>query len=88
MLTEYARFCRSGDGIIVSGKHYLLLSPAKTAMVELRTAMDQVYAPMVPFFAKASRGSVDASAVSSSAVGKSPLGMSLPAQLQVGADCH
>jgi Glycosyl hydrolases family 38 C-terminal domain/Glycosyl hydrolases family 38 C-terminal beta sandwich domain len=49
-MTHYPTWTRIGDGIVVSGKHQLLLSRADMGMKELRTHMDQTYAPFQLFF--------------------------------------
>ena len=55
-MTPYPDFLRSGDGITVTGKHFLLLSKLDDGMKEVRTMMDQVYQPFQLFFGTGSSG--------------------------------
>ena len=49
-IEPYPTWKRIGDGITVTGKHYLLLSPLQEGMKELRVAMDKIYLPMTQFY--------------------------------------
>lgn len=53
-MSPYPTYERSGDGITVTGKHYLLLSKLSEGMKETRTMMDEAYQPFQLFFAKES----------------------------------
>ena len=50
-MSPYPDWTRSGDGIVVSGRHTLLLSSGSDGMKELRAAMDEVYAPFDALYA-------------------------------------
>ncbi len=50
-MSHYPTWTRSGDGITVTGKHYLLLSDLAEGMKEVRLAMDELFSPSVPFIA-------------------------------------
>eukprot|EP01032_Pedospumella_encystans_P011646 gene11646-13532_t len=49
-MSHYPDWIRSGDGITVTGKHYLLLSSISDGLKEVRTLMDELYLPLVPLF--------------------------------------
>lgn len=49
-VTPYPDMQRIGDGITVSGRHYLLLSCTHHGVREVRTWMDQIFYPLTPFF--------------------------------------
>merc|ERR1711998_515262 len=49
-MEPYPTWTRHGDGITVSGKHYLLVSEIDTAMKEARIMMDKVYEPLHVFY--------------------------------------
>ena len=50
-MTHWPSWARIGDGIVVSGRHFLLLSPVDKGMKELRSFMDAVFAPAYSFIA-------------------------------------
>lgn len=45
---------REGEGIIVSGKHQLLISPLDIGIKEMREKIDQLYSPLQLFYGKKS----------------------------------
>lgn len=49
-IEPYPTWKRIGDGIVVTGKQYLLLSDLTDGMKELRTTMDKIYLPFSSFF--------------------------------------
>ena len=49
-MTGYPTWQREGDGITVRGRHWLILSPLDSGVREVRTLMDEVYAPVLPLF--------------------------------------
>lgn len=49
-MSPYPTWERSGDGITVRGKHYLLLSSLENGMAEVRQKMDEVFAPLTTFY--------------------------------------
>ena len=51
-MDPYPTWERKGDGIVVSGTHYLLLSDVSDAMKETRAAMDTVYQQLHTFYGK------------------------------------
>ena len=51
-MDPYPTWERKGDGIVVSGTHYLLLSDINNAMKETRSAMDTVYQQFHTFYGK------------------------------------
>ena len=51
-MDPYPTWERKGDGIVVSGTHYLLLSDINDAMKETRGAMDAVYQQLHVFYGK------------------------------------
>ena len=51
-MEPYPTWERKGDGIIVSGTHYLLLSDINNAMKATRGAMDRVYQQLHNFYGK------------------------------------
>ena len=55
-MSHYPTWTRSGDGIVARGRHWLLLSDRRTAMRELRTAMDQLFLPLLSFYSEARSG--------------------------------
>lgn len=86
-MSHYPSWERSGDGITVTGKHYLLLSELDTAMAEVRTMMDEVFAPVVPLFTtdkQAIKDSMNAAQQQpSAALTSSPLGLELPVNVHL-----
>jgi hypothetical protein len=52
--TNYPNVVRVGDGIIVSGRHQILLSSAESGVRETRAWMDKLFLPIVPFYSKSS----------------------------------
>lgn len=51
-ITPYPTWNRIGDGITITGRQYLLLSPLKDGMKELRVAMDKIFLPFSKFYSK------------------------------------
>lgn len=49
-IEPYPTWKRIGNGIVVTGKQYVLLSDINDGMKELRTAMDKIYLPFASFF--------------------------------------
>ena len=45
-MSPYPTWTRSGDGITVSGKHWLVLSDLESGMQDVRALMDKVYSPL------------------------------------------
>jgi len=58
-MSPYPDWVRSGDGITVSGKHRVLLSPESNGMKDLRKLIDEVYAPATVVNQKIASGLVD-----------------------------
>lgn len=58
-MDPYPSWTRKGEGIIVSAKHQLLLSPIDVGMTEMREKIDQVYSPLQLFYGKKNRGIID-----------------------------
>ena len=79
-MTHYPTWTRRGDGIAVTGRYSLILSKLSNGMKELRTAMDQYYLPLTPFYssaAKATKAAVEMNTLSSSLSIDLPLGIHL-----------
>jgi len=72
---------RSGDGITVTGTHYVLLSKVNSAMKELRVAMDEVFLPMTTLVGKVNVK--DVTSGKDITVSKSLLGAELPVNVQL-----
>jgi Glycosyl hydrolases family 38 C-terminal domain len=79
-MSPYPTWERSGDGIIVSGKHYVLVSNTNDALRETRELMDKIYQPLKPSYAlKKQDSDVSTMAIKSVA----PLAFDLPANVQL-----
>jgi hypothetical protein len=52
-MSPYPNPVRSGNGIVVSGKHYLLLSTADGGVREVRETMDTVFSAPVVYYSEA-----------------------------------
>jgi hypothetical protein len=79
-ITPYPSFQRQGNGIIVTGKHRLLLSPAGAGMADLRPEMDKLFNPLTVLY-----GDVEETVgrmMQNQAV-DSPLGYDLPVNAQL-----
>ena len=53
-MTPYPTWKRMGDGITVSGKHYLILSDITNGLKETRAMMDKIYQPLKTFYSPVS----------------------------------
>ena len=49
-ISGYPTWQREGDGITVRGRHWLILSTLDSGVRDVRTLMDEVYAPVLPLF--------------------------------------
>lgn len=49
-MTGYPSWVRMGDGITVTGKHWLVLSELNNGLRDVRSLMDKMYAPMQELF--------------------------------------
>jgi len=58
-ISPYPDWIRSGDGIIVSGKHRVLLSQESHGMKDLRKLIDEVYSPLTVVNQKIASGLVE-----------------------------
>jgi len=78
--TNFPNVVRVGDGIIVSGRHHILLSSADNGVKETREWMDKLFLPIVPFYAKSSTAEL---LLRSPAVMKSIISQELPVNLHL-----
>lgn len=80
-MSHYPSWERYGDGIVVRGKHLVLLSNIQEAMRELRTMMDEQFLPLFSFYSPIQ---VSSSNLASKALLKaSPLGAELPKNIHL-----
>lgn len=49
-ISPYPYYARSGEGITVSGRHYLLLSDTTDGIAETRAVMDKTFLPLTVFY--------------------------------------
>jgi hypothetical protein len=80
LVGEYPSWTRQGEGIRVSGKHWLLLSELDQGMKELRTAMDRTFAPMLPLYSSSTQQQLQQQQLYSLGAG---LGTELPDNVQL-----
>jgi lysosomal alpha-mannosidase len=84
-MSHYPSWERFGDGIVVRGKHLVLLSNIQDAMRELRTMMDEQYLPFFSFYSPA-QAFVPSDIVkmpSKAMLRASPLGVELPINIHL-----
>ena len=84
-MSHYPSWERFGDGIVVRGKHLVLLSNIQEAMRELRTMMDEQYLPLFSFYSpiQASLSSNLFRVPNKAMLTSSPLGVELPKNIHL-----
>lgn len=79
-ISPYPSWTRSGDGITVTGKHFLLLSKLNSGVREVRDLMDELFAPVAPFIAS---GKADSRSLAPLLTRQAGLGIELPSNVQL-----